>query len=445
MKRLVWMLVLAGMVRSLSAESNWPQYRGPQSSGVNDSVPLPVVWNLTTGENIRWKTAIPGLGHASPIAWENRIYVATAVSPSSASLKVGLYGNIDSVEESDPQEWRLICVDGKTGEILWNTLAFKKIPKVKRHTKATHCNSTPATDGKRIVAILGSEGLFCFSMDGVLLWKKELGDMNSGYFKVREAQWGFGSSPVLHDSRIIVQSDVQDDSFVAVFDAESGKELWRTSRVDVPTWSTPLVADTPTGKQIILNGWKHSGGYDYFSGKEIWKLKGGGDIPVPSPILVGNCVILTSAHGRYSPIRSVRLTARGDISPRTPYVSNEQIVWANRGGNYMQTPIFVNSRIYACRDSGILSCFDFKNGKRLFEERVAHLPRGYTASPVSDGRHLYICSEQGEIIVVPATDTFSVSAVNELNEICMATPAISNGLLLFRTRNSLIAVGSKPF
>jgi outer membrane protein assembly factor BamB len=111
----------------------------------------------------------------------------------------------------------------------------------------------------------------------------------------------------------------------------------------------------------------------------------------------------------------------------------------------MQTPIFVNGRIYACRDSGILSCFDFKNGKRLFEERVAHLPRGYTASPVSDGRHLYICSEQGEIIVVPATDTFSVSAVNELNEICMATPAISNGLLLFRTRNSLIAVGSKPF
>lgn len=444
-----WFLVAAGLIllraSGPAASAQWPQFRGPQASGVDASVALPTTWNAATGQNIRWKTPIPGLAHAAPIAWGDRVYVATAVQPGASDLKVGLYGNIESAPNTERNQWRLLALDRATGRVVWDVVAHEAVPRVARHTKATHCNSTPATDGRRIVAIFGSEGLFCFNAaDGKLVWKKDLGPMDSGYFQVKTAQWGFASSPIIHDGKVVVQCDVQQDSFLAVFDLESGKELWRTARKDVPTWGTPTIVTNGGRTQIAVNGWHHSGGYDFTTGRELWKYDGGGDIPVPTPIVSENLIYFTSAHGRMRPMRAIRADATGDLTPDESGALKPGVAWNHdRRGNYMQTPIVVGGLLFGCADTGLLTCFDAKTGEVRFSERLSMASEGYTASPVSDGRHLYFTSELGNVFVVPATATFSVAAKNELGETCLSTPAIADGALFFRTRGHLVAVGTK--
>jgi outer membrane protein assembly factor BamB len=266
-------------------DTNWPQFRGPQARGVSEGHPTPTTWNTITGENILWQTPIPGLGHSSPIIWSNCVFVTTAVAPGASELRVGLYGDIASVNEQQPQQWCLLALDKATGRVLWNTRAQESIPRLKRHPKASHCNSTPATDGQSLAAIFGSEGLFCFDLAGNLRWSKDLGPMNSAFFASPTAQWGFASSPIIHEGKVIVQCDVITNSFIAAFALADGRELWRTPRRDVPTWSTPAVVAHAGRLQVLVNGWRHSGGYDLATGRELWKLDGGGDIPVPTPIV----------------------------------------------------------------------------------------------------------------------------------------------------------------
>jgi outer membrane protein assembly factor BamB len=426
---------------NLSA-TNWPQFRGPQASGLDANSPAQVQWDVQKGQNVRWQATIPGLGHSSPIIWDDRVYVTTAVHPGKADLKVGLYGDIGSSTDVGPQQWRLLAVDKGTGKIVWDKLGHSATPRAKRHPKGSHCSSTPATDGHFIVAIFGSEGLFCFDMEGKLVWKKDLGPMDSGFYMVKSAQWGFASSPIIQGDKVVVLCDVQTNSFLAVFDVKNGKQLWRIARTDVPTWGTPTIARSGSKTEILVNGWHHTGAYDFADGKEIWKLDGGGDIPVPTPIVADGLAYFTSAHGRSRPMRAIRLDATGDITPAQVGATNASIVWAHeRQGNYMQTPIVVGEKVYACFDTGVLSCFDARTGAIAYGQRLGSGAEGFTASPVSDGRHLYFTSEVGNVFVVPATGTFSVSATNKLGETCMATPALCDGTLFFRTREKLIAVG----
>ena len=429
----------ASFLSAQELTEQWSQFRGPSGSGIIKTKPTPTKWNVETGENIRWKTPVPGLAHSAPIIWGDRIYLTTVVSPSKADLKIGLYGDISSANDVGIHQWRLLAIERATGKVIFDKLGHKAEPKSQRHRKATQCNSTPATNGKFIVAYFGSEVIFCFDMEGNLVWKKDLGEMDAGYFKMPSAQWGFASSPVIHQDKVIVQCDVQKNAFLAVFDLATGKELWRTKRNDVPTWSTPAVAQWEGKTQILINGWRHTGGYDFETGKEIWKLNGGGDIPVPTPIVGNGVAFFTSAHGLYRPIRSIRLSAKGNITPPEVKDTNESITWVHhRKGNYMQTPILIGDRIYACNDRGVLTSFNASDGSILFSERLKG--NGFTASPVSDGEHLYVTCEYGEVWVVKLTDTYQQTAINELGDSCLSTPAISDGTLYFRTLNSLIAI-----
>jgi outer membrane protein assembly factor BamB len=444
--RAILIVLFAAMVATLSSlATDWPQYRGIRASGVDDSTPLPTTWNMETGENIRWQTPIPGLAHAAPIVWGDRVYVATAVQAGAKSeLKVGLYGDIDSAPEKEINQWRLIALDKATGRVIWDTLGHEAVPKTARHTKATHCNSTPATDGKHIVAIFGSEGLFCFDSAGKLLWKKDLGPMESGFFAMPNTSWGFASSPIIHEGKVIVLCDVKENSFLAAFDISDGSEVWRTARSDVPTWSTPTIVTAAGRTQIAVNGWHHTGGYDFATGKELWKLDGGGDIPVPTPIAASELIYFTSAHGRSRPMRAIRADATGDITPDESGTINPAVAWnQEKRGNYMQTPIVIGDFLYGCADTGLVTCFDAQTGKILYSERLSKTSEGYTASPVSDGRNLYFTSELGNVFVVPATKEFSVTATNALGETCLSTPALSDGAMFFRTRDKLVAIGTK--
>jgi outer membrane protein assembly factor BamB len=422
--------------------SQWPSFRGPQASGLAEGTPAPQEWNIETGKNILWKTPVPGLGHSSPVIWGDKAFITTSIpSEGKPQLRIGLYGDIAPVDEAMPHEWLVICFNKDNGEILWQQKAAQGIPKIKRHPKSSHANPTPATDGKHLVTLFGAEGLFCYDLDGELLWVKDLGMLDSGFFEVPAAQWGFGSSPVIHEDRLIVQSDVQQNSFIAAFELKSGKELWRASRDDVPTWSTPTVF-THNGKtQIAVNGFRHAGGYDFQTGQEIWRLSGNGDIPVPTPIVAHDLIFLTSAHGPLAPIHAVKVTAVGDINLARGQSRSEHVAWSHpRRGNYMQTPIVVGDYLYLCSDAGIVACYRATTGEEIYRERLGRGGTGFTASPVSDGQKLYYTSEQGDVFMVQPGPKFNVIAEASLGEPAMATPAISDGTLFFRTQHHLIAI-----
>jgi len=425
-------------------DPNWPSFRGTNARGVAEGFPVPTAWDVEAKRNLLWKTPIPGLGHSSPIVWGDRVFVTTALSgKAGAELKVGLYGDIAPVQDDTEHEYKVLCLDKRSGKVLWERTSHKGVPKVKRHTKATHANPTCATDGKNLLAFFGSEGLYCYDLDGGLKWKKDFGVLDSGFFMVPDAQWGFASSPVIDGRRVLVQCDVQRGSFVAALDIKDGKELWRTPRADVPTWGTPTVWREGKGRaQVIVNGWKHIGGYDLETGKEIWKMTGGGDIPVPTPVSGHGLVFLTNAHGRMSPIYAVRPTATGDITLTGDARESAHIAWSiPRGGAYMQTPLVYGDYLYNCRDNGVLTCYEAKTGKQVYQERLGTGRTGFTASAVAAAGKLYYSSEEGDVFVVQAGPEFKVLGTNPLGEVCMATPAISAGVLYFRTQSHLVAVG----
>jgi len=315
------------------------------------------------------------------------------------------------------------------------------MPKIQRHPKATHANCTVATDGKHVVACFGSEGLYCYDVNGKLLWQKDLGVLDAGFFLIPTAQWEFGSSPVLDRDRVIVQCDIQKGGFLAAFRIADGSEVWRTPRDDVPTWSTPTVSREGGRAQVIVNGFRHIGGYDADSGKELWRLKGGGDIPVPTPVVSHGLVFITNAHGMNAPIYAIRTNASGDISLPEGHDSSPAVAWSRpRDGSYMQTPLVVGDYLYNCRWNGILDCYEIATGKQLYDERLGSGTTAFTASPVAGKGAIYVTSEDGDVHVIQPGPKFGSLAVNSLGGICLTTPAISEGVLYFRTREQLIAI-----
>ena len=439
--------VCIGCVDSLMAgePANWPQFRGLGADGVGEGKPTATTWDVETGENIAWKTTLPGLGLSSPIVWGDRIFVTTAVSAKGKEkLTVGLYGDIEPVKDDSPHDWKIICLDKKSGKILWEKTATSGVPKIKRHPKASHANSTPATDGEHVVAFFGSEGLYCYDMEGKQIWNRDFGILDSGYYVVPEAQWGFGSSPVIHDGKVIIQCDVEKGSFIAALDVESGKNVWMTERKDVPTWGTPAVHAFDGQTQVICNGYKQIAGYDLASGEEIWKLHGGGDIPVPTPIVAHDLIFITNGHGMENPVYAIKPTAKGKIKFKKGTDTAEGVAYRLPArGTYMQTPIVVGDYLYLCRDNGVVTCVEAKTGSLKYQQRLGSGMSGFTASPVCCGDRLYFTSEDGDIYVVQAGPEFKQLAKNSVGDVCMATPAISDGAIFFRTKRQLLAVRAK--
>ena len=423
------------------ADENWPSFRGPSGSGVSPSG-APTTWDVSSGKNVLWRTQIPGLALSSPVVHGNHLFLTTAAGENeNKDLRVGLYGDINPVNEHTPYAFKVLCLDKTTGAVVWERTAHEGIPKVKRHPKSSHANPTPATDGKHVVAFFGSEGLYCYDAAGNLIWKKDLGLLDSGFFRVPTAQWGFASSPVIHGDRVIVQCDIQKGSFLAAFSLKDGGELWRTPREEVPTWGTPTVHASADRTQVICNGWKEIAGYDLATGKRLWHLRGGGDIPVPTPVVAHGLIFITNAHGPQAPLYAIRTTATGDITLPEGADSNEHVAWSyRRGGNYMQTPIVVGDHLFLCRDNGQVTCFDAKTGKRLGEQKLGDGRTGFSASPVAAGDKLYFTSEEGQVYLVAATPKLEVLATNSLGELSMATPAVSDGTLFFRTRSHVVAI-----
>jgi outer membrane protein assembly factor BamB len=314
---------------------------------------------------------------------------------------------------------------------------------IKRHPKSTHANTSVATDGKYVVAFFGSEGLYCYDINGKLQWQKNFGLLKSVFFMVKSAEWEFASSPVIYNGILIIQCDVLENSFVAAYDVKTGKELWKTQRDEYPGWCTPTIY-TNAGKPFVaLNGYKNRGGYDLATGKEIWKMSGGGDIQIPTPIIGNDLIYFNSAHGRNSPIIAVRTNAVGDITLKEPETSNEFIKWSlPRGGSYMHTLLLYKNHLYNVNWNGVLICLDPLTGKEIYNAKLGK-SKSFIASPVASDGKIYIVDEEGTLYIVKDGDDFKLLAEIPMNDICMTAPAITDGMIIFRTQKWLVAVGKK--
>ena len=387
------MVVAAG---TASPPPVWPSFRGINASGVADQQNLPLTWNVASGENIRWKKPIPGLAHSSPVVWVDRVFVTSAVSSrDDATFKPGLYGEGTASEDRSIHKWIVMALDAKTGRTLWERVAFEGAPKEKRHIKSTYASSTPATDGRIVVALFGSQGLYAYSVDGTLLWKKDLGRLDVGAYDIPSYEWGTASSPVIDGGRVIVQVDTSNEDFLLSLDAATGREVWRTPRQELPSWGTPTVVFLDGRREIVTNSSNFVYGYDFETGKELWRLGGSSQITAPTPIYTRDAIIVTSGRRPTAPILAIKPGARGDITG-TP-----SVLWQKtQRGPYMPTPVIYGDQLYVLGNAGIFDSYNYRTGDEVYRSRLLHKGSGFSASPViSDGR-LYASSEDGDVFVV---------------------------------------------
>jgi outer membrane protein assembly factor BamB len=436
-------LVPAAIARltAVSDDGHWPRFRGPAGSGVADADPLRTSWNAETSAGIAWKTALPGLGHSSPVIWGDRIFLTTAVTTSKANTYNAKDAGIQPANDTAVHEWRVLAIDKSTGKVLWSRTAHRGVPKVKRHVKATQANATAATDGRIVVVSFGSEGLYCYDVDGNLLWKRDLGVLDPGYAGQPELSWGFASSPIIHDNLVILQCDIQQKSFIIAFNARDGSRAWRTERDELPGWSTPVIYQGKARTEMVTSGSKYYRGYDPRTGKELWRLHDNSEVKVPSPVIANDLYYLSGGNPRGREFYVVRPHASGDISLPANVESSAGVAWRKmRGSPYTPTPIVYQGLLYVCNDNGVLTVYDAVTGAQVFQHRIGTTNSTFSASPVAARGHLYFASEDGEVFVLKAGRTYQLVATNRMGEPLMATPAISDGLLIVRGQQHLFAV-----
>jgi len=428
----------------LLPDRQWPGYRGYMASGVLDNANLPDAFDFVKLVNIKWKTEIPGLGLSSPVIWGNRLFITTAVSEQDkAGYKPGLYGDVTPVNDTSVHQWKVYCINKNDGKIIWERTSYKGVPKIKRHPKSTHANTTVATDGKYVVAFFGSEGLYCYDVEGKLQWQKNFGVLKSVFFTMPKAEWEFASSPIIHKGVLIIQVDVIDNSFVAAYDVKTGREIWKSKRDEYPGWCTPNIYTNGGRTYVAVNGYKHRGGYDFETGKEIWRMSGGGDIQIPTPIVGNNLIYFNSAHGKSSPIIAVKTSATGDITLKDDETSNSGIQWSlPRGGSYMHTMLLYRNLLYNVNWNGVINCLDPLTGKEVYNAKLG-TAGSFIASPVASDGRIYIVDEMGTVYIISDGSTFKLLAEIPMKDVCMTAPAITDGMIYFRTQHYLYAAGKK--
>jgi outer membrane protein assembly factor BamB len=422
----------------------WPAFRGANASGVADGQGAVAEFDIATGRNVRWKTPIPGIAVSSPIVWGDRVFVTTAVgSNADKTFRTGLYGDVKPVEDVSTHTWKVYALDRRSGAVVWERDAFTGTPKVKRHPKSSLASSTPATDGKHVVAVFGSIGLLvCYDVNGKKLWQRDIGVIDSGWFFDPTYQWGHSSSPVIHDTHVIVQADQQKGSYIAAFDLATGKPAWRTERSEeIPTWGTPTVVSGQRGDELVTNGTKIRG-YDPRTGKLLWTLGPNSEVTVGTPVAGKDVIYVTGGYPPVRPVYAVKPGGTGDISLPKGQTASTTIAWSNdREGTYIPTPLLYRDILYTLNNNGVLTAYNAGSGERLYRARVGG-GGAFSASPVAADGRLYFANEDGDVYVAKAGTEYVELGKYSLNEVIMATPAISDGVMVVRTLGHVYGIGS---
>ena len=426
-----------------TSPGDWPSFRGREASGVAERQNLPDTWNPATGENILWRTPIPGLAHSSPIVWGDTIFVTSAISSrANATFKPGLYGDGDASDDRSAQRWMLYAIDKRSGKIRWERVAAQGEPRNKRHIKSTYSSASPATDGRIVVAWFGSQGIYAYDFDGGLRWSVDLGRVDMGAYDIPAYEWGPASSPIIWNGMVIVQCDTQADSFLLALNAETGETVWKTDRQELPSWGTPTVVTTSAGPELVTNASNFVRGYDPKTGRELWKLGGSSKITAPTPIFANGLHIVASGRAPERPVFAVKPGARGDLTLAGGLTENASVAWSKTGrGSYMPTPLFYRGLVYVLANNGVFDAYEAETGKEIYRQRLPLVGSGYSASPIAADGKIYLSNEDGEMLVVEAGSTFKHLASNSMGETIMATPAFSDGVMYVRGASTLFAIG----
>jgi outer membrane protein assembly factor BamB len=428
-----------------AARGSWPSFRGPQASGVAAGQQLPDHWDPKTGENILWRTPIPGLAHSSPIVWGDRVYVTTAVSENpNATFKPGLYGDGDASDDRSRQRWMILALDKRTGRVAWERVAHDGPPLNKRHMKSTYASASPATNGRVVVAWFGSQGVYAYDVNGNLRWKVDLGRVDMGAYDIPTYEWGPASSPIIWNDLVIVQCDTQADSFLVALNVNTGETVWKTERDELPSWGSPNVVDTPRGPELVTNASNFVRGYDPKTGQERWRLGHSSKITAPTPVAADGLVVVASGRAPERPIFVVGPGAKGDITPADGATTSAGLVWSKTGrGPYMPTPLAYDGLLYVLANNGVFDAYTLKTGAEVYRERLPQVGSGFSASPVASDGKIYLSSEDGDMLVIAAGSAFKLIGTNPMGELLMATPALSDGVMYVRSSASLFAIGKR--
>ena len=424
---------------ALSAAENWPQFRGPtMNAAVTDNPNLPERWSQT--ENVEWVTDIPGLGWSSPVAWGNRIFLTTAAASADEfeQPKPGLYAPLGRPEPPQvDHDWRVYCLDLETGEVIWRRSVKSGIPEFPRHMKNTYASETPTTDGERVYVRFGELGLYAFDMDGGEVWHVPIP------FKQTKSDWGSASSPVLHGDTLIILYDNEEDSWIAAIDKHTGEEIWRTARDEVSTWASPYIWEHEHGTEIVTSGVNRIRSYD-LDGHVLWEMDGRMSwASIATPFSVHGLVYVNSGYFRdeHRPAYAIRPGARGDITLREGQTSNEYVAWYQpKGGNYNTSALVYGDIYYSLLDRGFFETYDAHTGRQVYGRQRVSVGSSFTASPWAYNGKIFAASEQGDTYVIKAGPEFEVLAVNSLDEMIMASPAIVGDRLILRTRSKVYSI-----
>ena len=446
MKRIALTLILGmalavtglGFLMEKAAAGNWPQWRGPDGSGISNEKNLPSEWSPT--KNIKWKTSIEGRSHSSPIVWGNRVFLTTAVEgvvvPGAKAVKHTVedgkeFLHPDSVGADKKHTFKVISIDRDSGKIVWEATAWEGTPYDNRHRKSSYAASTPATDGKLVYAFFGTEGLYAYDFKGKLAWKADLG-------KLGTVGMGTGTSPILFNDLVIVQCDEENGeaSFIAALDKKTGKEAWRTPRKVQVSWATPLLVRTSTRAELITSGTEAIVAYDPATGKELWRHKGVESNAIPSPVANNDMVFLVAGFPAKIAM-AIKLGQSGDLT------GSPNVAWTYaKGTAYVPSPILYGEYLYLTTDRGILTAIDAKTGEVKYEGGRIPIPATFTASPVAFEGKILMTSEDGDTFIVKAGPKHEILGTNSVGEPVYASPAIADGRIFIRGEKNLYCIGT---
>ena len=407
-----FVIALLLMISSHSHGDNWPHWRGEGGNGVSTSANPPTEWSTT--KNVKWKVMIPGRGSGSPIIWEDRVFVVTSVPAQSGGSRA-----LDFI---------LICINRDSGDVMWQRTATTGTPHEGTHSTNNYASASPTTDGQRVYAHFGSQGLYCYTLDGQPVWDRDFGNMRT------RNEFGEGSSPTIADDKIIVPWDHEGPSYLYALDKLTGDIVWRVERDEPTNWSTPLVVEHNGLKQVVMNGQNYARSYDLETGRELWRCGGQTERPAASAVAMGDMVFVASGF-RGSFLGAFGLDSRGDIE-NTDYVLWEK----NRDTPDIASPLLSNGRLYYYKaKTGILTCLDAATGRPHYASQRTRLGTIY-ASPVAANGYVYLSDRDGTTIVIKDADEYQEVATNNIGETIDATPALVDDQLLIRGERHLFCI-----
>jgi outer membrane protein assembly factor BamB len=412
------------LLTSVTSGENWSHWRGPAGNGSSLDATPPLEWSAT--KNVKWKVPVPGRGSGSPVIWENKVFVTSSVSPDGG---LGFDG-----ERLSKLTFKLYCFDREDGKILWEKTSTTATPHQGTHSTNGFASASPCTNGKHVYAHFGSRGLYCYTMDGELVWKRD----NFGKMDTRNA-FGEGSSPTLVDGMILVPWDHEGPSALYALDQLTGKTIWKTERADEPTnWCTPFVVEHDGGKQVVMNGQTFIRGYELKTGKELWRIAGKAQRPVTSAVAINDLVIVASGfRGSYG--GAFRLGGRGDL------MGTKNVAWSwDKNTPDLASPLLSGKLLYIHKaKSASLSCINPLTGEAYYTaSKIPGLSTLYASSVAANG-HVFITGRSGTTAVIKDSKTLKIVSTNSVGEGVDATPALVDDEIFIRGEAHLFCIEAK--